>query len=128
MRVRIPLVGLPSFEEEDKVMNRRLDFLTPEFQPGVNLTVRNGSKWADARPGDLLDVYKTGGAQPLFTAQVEEVIVTSRGTITDADLVNEHSPKCTTVAGLSAAMEAAYGPNWGPEVVLLSFQIVDLVA
>ena len=45
-------------------MNRRLDFLTPEFQPGVNLTVRNGSKWADARPGDLLDMYKTGGAQP----------------------------------------------------------------
>jgi hypothetical protein len=35
------------------------------FQPGVNLTVRNGSKWADARPGDLLDVYKTGGVARL---------------------------------------------------------------
>ena len=109
-------------------MNRRLDFLTNEFHFGVNLTVRSGSKWADARPGDLLDVYKTGGDVPLLTAEVVEVIVTSRDNITDADLVNEHSPSCTTVAGLSVAMEAAYGPNWGPEVVLLSFKIVDLVA
>ena len=111
-------------------MNRRLDFLTPEFQPGVNLTVRNGSKWADARPGDLLDVYKTGGVQPLFTAEVTEVIVTSRGSITNADLVNLVLPSSAdrTVAGLNASMEAAYGPKWGPEVVLLSFQIVDLVA
>ena len=108
-------------------MNRRLDFLTPEFQPGVNLTVRNGSKWADARPGDLLDVYKTSDVQPRFTAEVVEVTVLTRAGLTDADLVNEHSPKCTTVAGLSAAMEAAYGPNWGPEIVLLSFVAVDLV-
>jgi hypothetical protein len=109
-------------------MNRRLDFLTAEFQPGVNLTVRNGSKWADARPGGLLDVYRTGGAQPLFTAEVTEVIVTFREGITNSDLVNEHASSCKTVAGLNAAMEAAYGPNWGPEVVLLSFQAVDLVA
>ena len=111
-------------------MNRRLDFLTPEFQPGVNLTVRNGSKWTDTRPGDLLDVYKTGGAQPLFTAEVVEVTVMNRAGLTDADLVNLVLPSSAdrTVAGLNASMKAAYGSNWGPEVVLLSFVAVDLVA
>lgn len=106
-------------------MNRRLDFLTPVFHSGANLTVRNGLKWADVQPGQNLDVYQTGApaTEPELLATVISAEVKTRDSLTDADLTNEHDPSCRTVAGLNAAMEAAYGPNWGPCIVLLTFDV-----
>lgn len=39
---------------------RVLEFPDPTIQPGMNLTVRKGTKWADAKPGDVLFVKRTG--------------------------------------------------------------------
>ena len=45
---------------------RELLFLNPVFRPGLNLTVRNGTKWADLLPGSDLVLRQTPveGEQP----------------------------------------------------------------
>ncbi|MEE8551578.1 MAG: hypothetical protein V3T08_10035 [Gemmatimonadota bacterium] len=102
---------------------RTLRFLNPEIQDGLNLTVRNGDKWADARCGDILQVVKTG-EEDIELAQVMVV-----GAVLTNDVPNEaeyllkyeHDPSCRTMERLHEVLDEAYPNGWGPNLTLLFF-------
>ncbi len=110
-------------------MTHDLLFLDPRVRPGLNLTVRNGLKWASVTPGDGLRICKTG--EEHATLHTGTVIAAQAG---DFDLDNvpnfnavlrfEHSPECRNVAGLKDAMDRAYGEgSWGPTLTFVYFYV-----
>lgn len=87
---------------------RRLDFLSPTFQFGLNYTVRLGLKWADLRPGDKIQLAQTNG--PVFhEATVEQIFLTKFNWLPQVVFDFEHAPAARTPEGLIEAMRAAYG-------------------
>jgi hypothetical protein len=111
-------------------MMRDLLFLNPALKAGLNLTVRNGSKWADVTPGEVLVVKRT----EVLDLPITQVVVIAANVINTQDtpidsagfgwLIDmfEHDESCGDITGLRAAMNAAYGQGgWGPEVTLLWF-------
>lgn len=103
---------------------RTLLFLNPTIQPGLNLTVRKGDKWADLQVGDVLRVARTGADdETLAFVEVEAALPTRFGDLTQRHLIAEHDPNCREPAGLRGAMEAAYGEiSYDDEVILLFFR------
>lgn len=102
---------------------RELLFLNPALNDGVNLTVRNGTKWADVTPGERLTVRRSYAELDGRAKDDEPAIATV--TVLGAQVVNfadarsepginaalafEHDPACRTFDGLLTAMERAYG-------------------
>lgn len=101
----------------------KIEFNNMRFHCGLNLTVRNGDKWAGTLPGTVLDIHETGNPDTATTATVMYAVLRRFNTLTDADLEHEHDPACRTVAGLRDALNRAYGVcQWGPTVTLLFFK------
>lgn len=102
---------------------KTLRFLNPDIQEGLNLTVRNGSKWADLKCGEALRVVKTGEEDTELGRVV--VINAVRRSVLDglpSDLLRyEHDPSCRSPEGLRKALDEAYPDGWGPDLTLLFF-------
>lgn len=103
-----------------------LQFKALDFHPGLNVTIRNGIKWASALvPGDELQLVETGKEDTvvkLGKALVTKVVLYDN--LPDAWLEYEHSPHCRTRAGLEAAMNRAYGSGqWGPDLSVVFFWV-----
>jgi len=90
----------------------RLEFKTPVFNQGLNVTVRRGHKWVDSK-GQRVQLWGNGQSHG-------EVIITAVYPGRFCDLFDnnypmqtdflrlEHDPTCHNVAGLRKAMIAAY--------------------
>ncbi len=110
------------------IRDHDLYFLTPEFHPGINLTVRAGRKWRKAQCGDQLFLLETGEEHCIRgRAIVVSVVSTTYGQIPHTVLALEHDPACRTREGLTAAMRRAY-PDAGPildndEMCLIFFYV-----
>jgi hypothetical protein len=102
----------------------KLLFKTFEFREGVNVTVRNGSKWC-VPPGTKLEIAETGKEDDVRrTGTVLIAATLNYGDISQHWLDREHAEEARTLEGLSAAMDRAYGVGaWGPEVTVLFFEL-----
>ena len=97
---------------------RELFFLEPAVHPGLNLTVRDGAKWADVQPGEPITIYKTGAAktgyEPMALAigagKFDELVK-----IPDPLLAFEHDQTCRNFEGLVAAMDRSYPDGHGAD-------------
>lgn len=90
-----------------------IEFLNPVFNDGLNVTVRDGSKWANrVRLGDHLMPTRPGETPP-HDAQnrVVGVFYCSLDDLPAAILRHEHDPTCRTKAGLAAELDRIYGPT-----------------
>ncbi len=106
-------------------------FLNPEIQEGLNLTVRNGTKWADrVRYGTVLRVAKTGeedtelGRVLVINAIVIPFVDMEPYPEEDQDvgiLQYEHDPSCRTASGLRKVLDEAYPDGIGPQLTMLFF-------
>lgn len=106
----------------------RVDFLNPEFRPGeLNVTIRNGSKWADRLAcGDVVLLGETDKQDNECTGMI--VGIRELDLMNDKDRNNllafidfEHDSSCRSFDGLSAAMDAAYPDGWGPVITAIFF-------
>lgn len=96
-------------------------FQNPVFHPGLNVTVRNGRKWADLRPGDLLDVQAADGTSVCQGRS----LFTWTGAVDDIPsyyLKFEHDPQCQSREGLRSVLGEVYGAV-GPEVTVVGFML-----
>ena len=128
--VRRTLVETPKPKPKPKplirdIQKHRLDMLTPSVQPGLNITVRSGAKWLKARPGDRLEIFKTGAYahEQQFRGTVVSAVLLEPGERVPESLLRfNHAPGARTREGLNAAMASAYGADWESKpVVILSF-------
>jgi len=89
-------------------MLKQLLFSNPVFHDGINVTVRNGYKWADAL-GEIVDVMNTDGVSAPEMAHVLGVLTTQLDKIPESILEHEHDPSCRTLAGIAKEMRKVYG-------------------
>lgn len=111
-------------------MIHTLLFQNPVFEPGINITVRNGRKWQIIRVGETLHLTETGEIGPITTAFVAGVIpinwdLTEDRHILEAWCYLEHDPKCRTIMGLTDELTRIYGGDrgleWGPDLTVIAF-------
>lgn len=91
-----------------------LHFLNARFLPGLNVTVRDGRKWAGAEPGWLLalmdDVSTPGPSEHVGDARVIHIQhVEKLEDVPDVWMALNHDPSATEVEGLREALNLAYG-------------------
>lgn len=97
----------------------KLYFENPEFHPGVNLTVRRGTKWNTEKKAILAD---------LAGKEYGEVVLDSRVfrfcDLNESDLALEHDANCRTGHGLFKVMKKLY-PSFDVRelVTLVTFEI-----
>src|SRR5690606_2219166 len=96
-----------------------LEFRTPVFLDGRNLTVRRGAHWHGVAEARLR--LADGGLSPPVALETE---VRSFPDLTAADLMYEHDAGCRTPAGLLAELQRIY-PGFGAHerVTLVRFQL-----
>lgn len=108
---------------------RKLLFMDPALRDGLNLTVRNGTKWSDATPGEVLEICDTEAPD----AKIAQGVVVAAFEVDHNDpnalrlveslLPFEHAEECRTYTGLARAMSRAYPDGWGPRLTLLFFAV-----
>lgn len=103
-------------------MIHKILFKENNFHPGLNVTVRNGSKWQEVTPGDVLDIRQTQTGEQINAGRVVLAVPAKRGQIPDEWLRFEHAPGARTQEGLDLAMKNAYG-DYGPDLTVLFFWI-----
>ena len=87
---------------------RTLLFSNPVFHNGVNVTCRNGYKWADAL-GEIVNVGDTDGLADLKEAHILGVMIMKLDKIPETILSLEHDPNCRTTDGIITEMKRVYG-------------------
>lgn len=102
---------------------RKLLFINPELQEGVQVTVRAGRKWLDARLGEELSIARTGDEEVELARCVVRGLAHCRcDDIPQEVLVLEHDPACRVWRGLLKAMVRAYpGFTLGDPVTVVFF-------
>lgn len=102
-------------------------FVGPEFNDGLNLTVRDGSAWYKKLwTGDTLLLKETGRDEVIQKARVVGKWVALFSEIPEELLEHEHCPDCRTREGLlEHGMKPAY-PDFTEqnEVSLIFFQLM----
>lgn len=99
-----------------------LVFDNPEFNEGLNLTVRRGTRWANEVGTTILikDLYDNViGEATIMAVSVKRFV-----DLTDDDLELEHDPNDRTVLGLAQTMQQIYrrfNPDSPDELVTLIF-------
>lgn len=105
---------------------RELKFLNPTQHPGLNLTVREGTKWANVKPAEMIKMVGTNDGVVVGHARVAEAMVLPDvDDIADGLLEFEHDPACRTFEGLKNALAEAYPEGWGPVVTLLFYVVSE---
>lgn len=107
-----------------------MTFDRPQFNAGVNVTVRYDKKWS--RSGAIYINLGGGHTHGPVVPYAREVTFS---TLTDLDLINQHDPDCRTVEGLFTVMKKAHAEFTKDDtVVVVSFilphtipQINDMV-
>jgi len=104
-------------------MLKQLLFSNPVFHDGINVTVRNGYKWADAM-GEIVDVVDTDGEIEPVMAHVLGALTTQLNKIPESILQHEHDPKCRTLEGITKEMRNIYGDDLAEDapVTVLFFE------
>lgn len=100
-------------------MLKQLLFQNPVFHDGINVTVRNGYKWADTL-GEIVEVVDTEQTQEPEQAHVLGVLTMKLNTIPESILELAHDPKCRDLKGIMIEMKRIYGDiaNDAPVTVL----------
>jgi len=103
-------------------------FSNPVFHKGINVTCRNGYKWADAM-GELVDVRDTDGTTDYGMAHVLGVMTCKLNKIPEGVLALEHDPSCRTTEGIITEMKRVYGADLkddaGTTVLFFEFESED---
>jgi len=89
---------------------RTLLFSNPVFHKGVNVTCRNGYKWADAM-NEIVNVEDTDGTTHYGEAFILGVMTCKLNKIPECILSLEHDPSCQTNTGLITEMKRVYGES-----------------
>jgi len=120
MPVRIIIFIVP------EVQQRTLLFGNPVFNDGPNVTVRNGTKWADqVEVGDIVSVAKTDDPDfEMFEAKILEIRTATWDEFPEKYLEWEHDPKCKTVESLRTEMIERYMTPLSNDVTILMFEQV----
>ena len=88
----------------------RMDFLNPVFHDGMNVTVRDGDKWAEKlKVGDELALAETGANNARDGGRVVGILYCSLDELPSGILKWEHDPACRTKAGLREILDKTYG-------------------
>ena len=87
---------------------RTLLFSNPTFHSGINVTCRNGYKWADAM-GELVKVEDTDGIVEWRYGHILGVMTVKLNKIPECILSLEHDPNCRTTDGIITEMKRVYG-------------------
>jgi len=96
--------------QDDAPKMRSLLFSNPVFHKGINVTCRNGYKWANAM-GELVTVEDTEGSGTYGEAHILGVLTCKRNAIPETILALEHDPSCRTSKGIITEMKRVYGPD-----------------
>ncbi len=106
-------------------MRHKLLFKSPQFHPGLNLTVRMGPKWSEVLPGESVEIVPAGDEDCI--AATGRVVVAVRTTFDDLPLFwlrYEHAAGARTLTGLRDAMDSAYGRDvWKSDITCLFFWV-----
>jgi hypothetical protein len=87
---------------------RTLLFSNPVFHGGVNVTCRNGYKWADALH-EIVKVADTDNVSEWQYAHILGVMTMKLDKIPETILSLEHDPECRTTDGIITEMKRVYG-------------------
>ena len=88
-----------------------LEFKNPVFNHGLNTTVRRGDKWADLRPGSIVElraVGNYGGQTRLWNVEILRVVIVRFADLKAQDIEHEHDPQCRTLNGLYEELTRIY--------------------
>ena len=91
-------------------MFRTLKFGNPVFHKGINVTCRNGYKWADAI-GELVNIEDNSGETYYGKAHILGVLTCKLNKIPETILLMEHDPSCRTSKGIIEEMKRVYGDD-----------------
>ena len=102
-----------------------MKFNLMEFRDELNVTVRRGSRWSDAK-GPVVIAH----AGDFERSRIGEILFTKMMRfcdLTNSDIIDEHDPKCRTTDGLFGVMCDTY-PNFDEReiVTLVFFELLQL--
>ena len=89
---------------------RKLLFNKPVFHDGINVTCRNGYKWADSM-GNIVNLQNTDGTTDYGMAHILGIMVVKLNKIPESVLSMEHDPNCQTLDGIITEMKRVYGKD-----------------
>jgi len=85
-------------------------FKTPEFNAGMMITCRKGTKWArQVAPGDVVKLESTDSGTSFGYARIIGVILTTLNELPSSLLQYEHDPNARTWSDLFKEMQRVYG-------------------
>lgn len=96
-------------------------FTNPVFHKGINVTCRNGYKWAQSL-GSIVKIAETGNEDSWRYGHILGVLVCNLNKIPEGILALEHDPSCRTSEGIITEMKRVYGedlPEDAPTTVLM---------
>lgn len=87
-----------------------LEFKNAVFNHGVNVTVRRGDKWADLRPGSIVELRAVQGTSQtrLWNVEILRVVIVRFADLQAQDIEHEHDPQCRTLNGLYEELTRIY--------------------
>lgn len=113
----IDFIKLNIVKERREIVSEELLFENPEFQFGINFTVRHGTKWADlVNVGDVVKLRNLGGNEvkvkgQIFQSVLGEITHVFKCKLQDLPQMvfdHGHDPGCRTIAGLIDMLKEVY--------------------
>jgi hypothetical protein len=88
-----------------------IEFQVMDFHPGVNVTCRKGTKWANrTSPGDSLVIRKTGDNFVHDVGVVLGILIAENAnSIPESLLAFEHDASCRDLDGIKKELSRIYG-------------------
>lgn len=96
--------------EKPEIGLKTLLFSNPVFHRGINVTCRNGYKWAKSM-GDIVNIRDTDGTTDYGMAHILGIMTVCLDKIPECVLSLEHDPSCQTVDGIITEMKNVYGDD-----------------
>lgn len=107
---------------------KMLLFSNPVFHDGINVTCRNGYKWAESL-GEIVRVAETGNEENWRYGLILGVLTCKLNKIPETVLAMEHDPSCRTQEGIITEMKRVYGDDLaddaGTTVLFFEFESED---
>jgi hypothetical protein len=109
-------------------------FVKPQFEPGINITVRLGTKWYsyfyknsnDGIREVLVELATPDGVSLNKIAVIEHVEMLTFNTIRSTILELEHDPACRNLRGLYNELKSLYGKQFhASSLVTIIYFTVD---
>lgn len=97
-------------EREHGIALEQLLFSNPVFHDGINVTCRNGYKWA-SEMGTIVNLMDTDGTTDYGMAHILGIMTVCLNKIPEEILSLEHDPSCRTRDGIIAEMRNVYGED-----------------